>query len=102
MSAEQALRQLAEAIQAPRTTSVLVASKVNGGDRLERLTLHTQLAAQFREVAQAALPSPNDDVVVLRPYEAGYKPDHHELPFLALPETPEIAEIVSDLTLIRK
>lgn len=97
MSAERALRQLADALQAPRTTSVLIASKVSDEDHFERLTLHADLATQFREVAQTAVPSPNDNELVLRPYEAGYKPDRHELPVLTLTNAPEIAEIVSEL-----
>jgi len=97
MSAEQALRQLANILQTPRATSVLLASRVNDGDRFERLTLHRQLAAQFGRVAQDAVPPEDDEEIVLRPYEAGYKPDRHELVYLTLSDEPEIDDVVKDL-----
>jgi hypothetical protein len=60
---------------------------------LHRLTLTHELAEDFRDAAYTALHDDEDEVILV-PYDGTYRPQPHELMFLALAEVPDIEALV--------
>jgi hypothetical protein len=60
---------------------------------LHRLSLTDELAQEFQDAGYRVLPD-DEDGVILVPYDPTYRPQSHELMFLALDTVPEIAELV--------
>jgi Kiwa KwaB-like protein len=99
MSAEQALARLRQFLGRARQVSVVVGADVEGDeevvDTIQRLNVHQNVADQFKTVAGAFLDGLGE--VVLRPYEAGYKPDAHELLYLSLEGREDLQSIVTSV-----
>lgn len=95
MSHTSSLNSLHKFLDHEHSLSVLVAAD-DPDDELRsvhRLTLHQDVADDFRETARAAVAGVDDDIVV-RPYSPGYKPDAHELLSLSLHDTPLVSAAV--------
>jgi hypothetical protein len=99
MPPQQALERLSRALANNPAVTVIVASEPDAevGVVLQRLTLRQELAAEFREAAQSAVPPANEDLI-LKPYDPGYRQDSHELVYIELAQQAEIAEQVRQIS----
>lgn len=90
--------QLLEGFVANNNLSVVVFSGVFDDTEdwtIQRIELHEGVTQEFRQSIESTTAiSPN---TVLRPYEAGYKPERHEMCWINLSEVPEIKELVDGL-----
>ena len=75
---------------------VLLATSPKPADdvTLYRLEMTDELAQEFSDSALEA--TPEEDGVVMVPYNATYRPASHELMYLALDDAPPVAEIVEE------
>lgn len=76
-------------------TNVVVATSPRRDEDVElhRLALSAELADKFSAAAYNVLPDDEDEVILVA-YDPTYRPQSHELMFLALDDAPEIAEMV--------
>jgi len=103
MPADRSLQQLSTVLSADPAISVLVASEpeVDADAVIQRLNLAQDLAADFLTAARKAVPESLEDVR-LKPYEAGYTPDPHELLYLELQHEADIADIIRQLSRVQQ
>lgn len=87
------LASLTDFLRRARTANLLIASEINGPDRIpaiQRLNLHEDVASDFLQTARAAV-TPE---VALRCYEPAYKPEPGELLCIPLDESEAVASTV--------
>jgi len=101
MPPAQALQSLAQALTENPTVNVLVAAEPDADVVIQRLNLRQDLAAEFLSTAQAAVPTPNGDLV-FKEYEPGYKPDSHELTYIDLAQNEGIAEQIRQFSQVQQ
>ena len=102
MPPETALQQLSRALGNNPPVNVLVASEPDpeAGPVLQRLALHRDLAQEFLQTAQDAIPR-NDDLT-LRPYEPGYTPYPHELVYIDLRQNQPLAAQIASVAEVQQ
>ena len=76
-------------------TVVLGAGLTNEELSLQRITLTNDLAKAFLVIAREAIPRASDTVLV--PYDASYKPETHELLYIALDDQQKVKAIAEEL-----
>lgn len=91
----QILTGIIEHVEEAPDVNVVVATAPRRDDpvALHRLGLTDAVAQDFRDAAYNALPDDEDEVILV-PYAATYRPQPHELMYIALDGAPEVAELV--------
>lgn len=88
-----------EHVESAPDVNVVVATAPRRDDpvALHRLGMTNEVAQEFRGAAYSALPDDEDDVILV-PYDATYRPQPHELMYIALDDAPEVAALVEAAT----
>ncbi len=88
-----------EHVETAPDVNVVVATAPRRDDpvALYRIGMTNEVAQEFRDAAYSALPDDEDDVILV-PYDATYRPQPHELMYIALDDAPDVAELVEVAT----
>ena len=97
MKPEAALARAEQVVREGSDLTVLLGAEADGESLMQRLTLKKQVAQEFRKIARDAVPDKDDEELTIRRYEAGYKPDAHELTYLRVKDEPEIQVTLESL-----
>jgi hypothetical protein len=99
MSPQQALEQACQVTQSATRANLLVMAdgRANSGPVLQFLNIDPGLSQHFLSIARSVLPADPGEVV-LRPYDACYKPDPHEVCYLSLDTAPRVRDTVASIS----
>lgn len=97
MSTMEAVDKLNRFLERARHVNVVVVAGPDGDDEraVQRLTLHEDVAEDFREAVRGAASLSND--TVLKAYDPGYKPERHEVCWVELSDETDIEAVVEDV-----